>query len=168
MDIFKTLGNENRAKMLKALMKKSLHITALARELGISAPVALRHARILEAAGFIERQKVGSSHVLKINESAAPRIRKAWVLFEKPFTLQVKKGTPMIEVLKKVSGIKFENSKKGAVISEVDGKKGYYLYEVDGRLPSESVSEFFVSKNSTVELKLLQPVIGKKIIVKVI
>jgi ArsR family transcriptional regulator len=167
LDFFKALGNENRARMLKLLLRNEMHISELAKELGIAVPVALRHVRILEEAGFVERRKQGSLHVLKVRESAASKVRKAFGLFEKPLEVEVKKGETMLSALKKVSGIKIEETKKGAFISEVDGKKGFFLYEVDGKIVPEAANEYKISKNSTVELKQLLPVVGKKIKVKV-
>lgn len=153
--------------MLKLLLKEEMHISGLARELGIAVPVALRHARILEDAGFVERRKQGSLHVLKIRENAASKVRKAFGLFEKPLEVEVRKGSSMLEALQKIQGIKFEHSKTGTFITEVEGKKGFFLYEVDGKIVSEAANEFKISKNSTVELKQLLPVVGKKIRIKV-
>ena len=167
MDVFRALGNQNRVRILKLLMKESKYVSALAKELGISVPVALRHASVLEDSGFVEKSKVGNLHFLKLRPETASSLRKAWGLFEKPLIVEVQNGSSMLDALKKVSGIKFEHQKNGVLISEVDGKKGYYLYEVNGRLPHESADKFIISKNYTVELKLLQPVVGKKIMLKV-
>ncbi len=168
MDIFKVLGNKNRINMLKILMKQSTHISGLARELNISVPVALRHAIILEQAGFIERQKAGNTHFLKVREEAVNKIRKAFQLFEKPLIVEVQKGTKMIDALKKVSGLKIEETKDGAFISEVDGKKGYYIFEVNGKLPDKPADKLEINKSVEIELKQLLPVIGKKISIRAV
>lgn len=166
MDFFKAFGNKNRVNMLKILMNKETHISGLAKQLNISVPVAFRHVKILEEAGFVERQKLGSSHIIKVKENALERIKKAWALFEEPLTIEVPRGTSLLGALKKVSGLKIEQDKTGAYITEVDGKKGYYIYEVNGKLPSESVDKFIIERNVEVELKLLSPVIGKKTVIK--
>lgn len=168
LDVFRVLGNKNRMRMLKILMMQSTHISGLAKELNISAPVALRHANILEQAGFVERQKAGNAHFLKVREEAVNKIKKAFGLFEQPFSVEVPKGTKMLDALKKVSGLKIDERKEGAYITEVDGKKGYYIYEVDGKLPSKSIDNYSINKDVEVELKLLLPVIGKKTLIKII
>jgi len=168
MDAFRVLGNEKRMRMLRILLKQSKHISGLARELNISVPVALRHAGILEQAGFVERQKIGNSHFLKVPEEAANKIKKALGLFEKPLVIEVAKGTKMLEALKKISGLKIEETKEGAFITEVEGKKGYYLYEVNGKLPSKPIDALEVKKNIEIEFKQLLPVLGKKISIKIV
>ncbi len=168
MDFFKAFGNRNRVNMLKLLMNKETHISGLAKALNISVPVAFRHVKILEEAGFVERKKVGNTHILKIKESALERIKKAWKLFEEPLSIEVPKGTKMLVALQKVSGLKIEETKEGAYIIGVDGKEGYYIYEVDGKLPSKSIDKYSINKDIEVELKLLLPVIGKKTLIKII
>lgn len=167
MDVFKALGNENRARIIRLLMKERMHLSGIARELSISPPVALRHLRVLEQQGFVQREKIGSQHFFSLNENAAKRVRKAWGLFEAPLVVEVSKNSSMLDALRKVSGIKFSQTENGALITEVDGKKGYFLYEVDGSLPKDSADKFQIQKSLNVELKLLQPVIGKRIAVKV-
>ena len=167
MDVFKALGNENRARIIRLLMKERMHLSGIARELSISPPVCLRHLRVLEEQGFVEREKIGSQHFFSLTEESAKRVRKAWGLFEKPLAVEVSKGESMLSALRKVPGIKFSQTENGALINEVDGKKGYYLYEVNGVLPKDSADKFQISKSVNVELKLLQPVIGKKISIKV-
>ncbi|MDD5163440.1 MAG: helix-turn-helix domain-containing protein [Candidatus ainarchaeum sp.] len=167
MDAFKVLGNENRMRMLRILLMQSRHISGLAKELNISVPVALRHARILEQAGFVERQKAGNTHFLVVPEKAANRIKKALGLFEKSLVIEVAKGTKMLEALKKISGLKIEETKEGAFITEVEGKKGYYLYEVNGKLPSKPIDSLKINKNLEIEFKQLLPVVGKKISIKI-
>lgn len=168
MDIFKALGNKNRALMLKLLMRKQLHISGIAKELGISVPVTLRHARVLESEGLVERQKLGTTHVLKIREEAGAKLRKVWGLFEKPLIIEVQKGAKILEALRKISGIKIEETMDGAFISEVDGKKGYFVFEVNGKIPQQSPDKLEVKGKCEIELKQLLPVVGKKIVVKVV
>ncbi len=167
MDAFKVLGNGKRMQMLRILLMQSKHISGLARELNISVPVALRHTKILEQAGFVERQKAGNAHFLKVRDEAADKIKKALGLFEKPLVIEVAKGTKMIDALKKIAGLKIAETKDGAFITEVEGKKGYYVYEISGKLPNKSIDKFEINKSIEVEFKQLLPVIGKKISVKV-
>ncbi len=167
MDLFRALGNENRRSMLKLLLNKEFHISGLAKELSISVPVTLKHARILEEVGLIERSFIGNTHVLKIRKEALDQLKAVWNLFEKPLVVRVKKGSSMLDALKKAGGISFGKSEKGFFIESVEGKKGLYLYEVNGNIPLDSADQFVLKENSTVELKRLLPVVGKKISIKV-
>ena len=166
MDIFQSLGNSNRRNMLKILLHRKMHISALGKELNISTPVALKHVNILEETGLVERQQVGNTHIIEINRSALPKLKKVWSLMEKPLVVEVEKGTPMLDALKKVSGLKIEKSDMGIYISAVDGKEGYYIYEVNGKLPKEAADQYMIKSNCEIGLKRLIPVIGKQIIIK--
>lgn len=153
--------------MLKVLLKKNMHISALAKELGISTPVALKHTVILEEAGLIEREHVGNTHVLKIKRDAMRPLEKVWGLVEKPFVVRVKKGDTLLQALRKVSGIRVEKREDGVYITSVDGKKGFYVFEVNGKLPDKAADQLILKKDAEIELQKLVPVIGKKILVKV-
>ncbi len=166
MDLFRALGNSNRRNILKITMQKKMHISALAKELNISVPVALKHVRILEDVGLVERQQRGNTHVIQIKKEAIGRLDKISDLLEKPLIVEIKKGSNMLETLKKVSGLKIEQTQSGAFISEVDGKKGYYIYEVNGSLPNKPADQYKIKGKCEIELKRLVPVIGKKIIIK--
>jgi len=166
MDFFRILGNENRRSMLKILMHKPMHISALAKELDISVPVALRHVRVLEQAGFVSRSRVGNSHLVEINSEALSKIKTAYGLFEAPLSVEVKSGTILLDALRKAVNLRVEKSPDGAFISSVDGKHGYYIYEVNGKLSEKPVDQFIVNKNLSIEFKKLMPVVGKKILVK--
>ena len=167
MDIFKVLGNSNRRSMLQILLKKNMHISALAKELNISVPVALKHTNILEEAGLVERQHVGTTHLLKIKKDAVKKLEKLWSLFEKPLVVEVKKGENILNAMRKVPGIKIETGSAGVSITAVDGTKGYFVYAVDGKLPDAPADKFKITKDIEIELQRLVPVIGKKILIKV-
>jgi len=167
MDTFRALGNENRRSMLKLLMHKSMHISALARELDISVPVALKHIKILESIGFAQRSRIGNMHLISINSSALPKIKSLYGLFEEPLVVEAKQGTLLIDALKKAVRLNVKNTPEGAFISEVDGKQGYYIYEVNGKFSEKPVDHFIISKDLEVEFKRLVPVLGKKVIIKI-
>jgi len=167
MDVFKTLGNENRRSMLKIIMYKEMHISALAKELDISVPVALKHINILEDSGFVERTRIGNTHVVSINRNALSKIKSAYDLFEKPLVVSVDKGTSLAEALKKALKLSLRKTPEGSFISAIDGKPGYYIYEVDGKYSEKAVDQFLVNRSIEVEFKRLLPVVGKKIVVKV-
>jgi len=164
LDILRALANPNRRNMVQILLKKETHIAALARELNISNPVALKHARILEENGLIEREKVGNTHILHIRKDALKKIRLASELFEKPISFSVAKGTLLLDALSKVEGLEIENTKQGAFIKAVDGKEGYFVFEINGKFPTKPIEEIEISGRTEIELKRLLPVIGKKIV----
>jgi DNA-binding transcriptional ArsR family regulator len=167
MDVFRVLGNENRRSMLRLLMQKKMHISALAKELDISVPVALKHVQILEEAGFVERTKLGNTHVVSINSNALSKLKSVYSLFEKPLVVEARKATPLIDALKRVVRLSVEKTEEGAFISSVDGKRGYYIYEVNGKLSEKPVDKFLINRNAEVEFKRLVPVLGKKIVVRI-
>jgi len=144
-----------------------MHISALARELDISVPVALKHVKVLEESGFVERERLGNTHVVSINRNALPKIKSAYSLFETPLIVEVKTGTPLVEALRKAVTLSLKKTHEGSFISGVDGKQGYYIYEVNGRLSEKPVDRFLIKKDSEIEFKRLVPVVGKKVIVKV-
>ncbi|MCR4335662.1 MAG: winged helix-turn-helix domain-containing protein [archaeon] len=167
MDIFQVLGNQNRRNIMQILMRKDTHIAALAKELNISNPVALKHVQALEEVGLVEREKIGNTHVIKIRKEAIKKLKQVWSLFDKSLIVEVPKETTLLEALKKVSGLEVEEREDGVYIVGVDGKQGYYTYEINGQLPKESADKLFLKKDCEVELKRLLPIIGKKILIKV-
>jgi DNA-binding transcriptional ArsR family regulator len=67
LKILDALGNETRLRMFKCLSDRNMHITKLAKELGLSIPVASKHVHVLEDANLIRRKVFGKTHVLSIN-----------------------------------------------------------------------------------------------------
>ena len=63
--MFRALSSSTRVRMFKRLLKGEIHISALAREMRVSVPVAARHIRILHEAGLVEKREFGRSHVLR-------------------------------------------------------------------------------------------------------
>ncbi|MDP6459242.1 MAG: helix-turn-helix domain-containing protein [Candidatus Hydrothermarchaeota archaeon] len=167
--MFKALSSKTRREMLRILAKNEMHISGLARELGISVPVAARHCRLLEEKGLIERRKFGRSHVLKLNPEKI-RIDKLYEkldIFSETNKVEVSKRANLLEALKKVAGIKIEKVGDKEFITSVDGEEGYYIFEVDGKLPSVPVDKFVIEKNVKIELKRLAPVKRKEMNIRV-
>ncbi len=161
-DVFKALGNRKRREMLRIVLNREMHISAIAKKVSVSVPVALRHIRILEGVGLVERIRVGRSHIIKANIENIRKLGDFWNL-EESFVIKVPKGTTIKDALSNISGIEFEESDKGFYINSVDGRDGYYIYEVNGKLVNIPINEYIIKENSEVELKRLVPVIGKKI-----
>ncbi len=162
--MFRALSSKTRRKMLKSLIREEKHITGLARELGISVPVAAKHVKILERAGLVGRQKFGRTHIIR---ARAERIYNALDFLEEAFDVNIKKGASVLDVLKEISGVTVENIGDREYITSVDGEKGYYIYEVNGKLPDTSINKFTLEDNTKVELKKLVPVKKKEIVIRI-
>lgn len=167
VDIFRVLGNKNRRNILLTLQKKENHISALARELNIAVPVALRHIILLESVGLISKKKYGKTHVFFINKSAENKLKSLLNLIDEPQTVTISKNETLDKALEKISGIKIEHTKQGAFISSIDNNKGFFIFEVNGKLVSKSPDKIKINKTTTIELQRLSPIIGKKIEIKV-
>ena len=144
-----------------------MHISALARELGISVPVTLRHVGLLESADLIEKKQFGSTHVFAIRKDAEGKLERVMDLMDESHVVKIKKGENLANALTKVPGIKIEKTKDGAFVSSVDKQSGYFIYEVNNELVSKSPDKIKITKDSVIELKRLAPVIGKKISIKI-
>ena len=169
MDILKILGNKKRRDMLKILANKKMHISALARELGISTPVALKHVRLLESADLVERERIGNTDVLSIREAATKLLLQLQDILEKPTVITAQKGETAYNVLKKVPGIemrKWEGTDTFYIFS-LDDVEGYYIFLVNGKLPNKSVDKLVLKDDVVLEFQRLMPVIGRKIKIKV-
>ncbi len=167
--MFKALSSETRRAMLRILAKREMHISGLARELGISVPVAAKHCKILEEKGLIERRRFGRSHVLKVDleKIRIDRLYEALDIFSETHKVEVPRGANLLEALKKVAGVKIKKVGDREFITSVDGEEGYYIFEVDGKLPNVPVDKFVLDKNVKIELKRLVPVKRKKMDVKI-
>jgi DNA-binding transcriptional ArsR family regulator len=164
MDKFRVLGSKTRRKMLEILARKELHISGLAKELGISVPVTAKHVGILEKEGLIERKKFGRTHVLSANTEKLDGLLDTFV---ESLSVQVRKGSSVLDVLKKTSGVEFRKTGDKEFVVSVNGEDGYYIYEVDGTLPNVPMDEFLLTENAKVKLKKLVPVGKKDISVKI-
>lgn len=167
--MFKALSSGTRRDMLRILAKREMHVSGLARELGISVPVTAKHCKLLEEKGLIERRRFGRTHVLRANLEKI-RIDKLYDeldIFSETQKVKVPRGANLLDALKKVSGIKIERVGDKEFITSVDGEEGYYIFEVDGKLPNVPVDKIILDKNVKIELKRLAPVKRKRMDVKV-
>jgi len=164
MKIFKALSSATRIKMLKVLAKKEMHISGMAKSLGISVPVAAKHVKLLEQAGLIEIRKFGRTHVLRAKMGS---LHNSLEIFSESFAVEVPKGSNIIDALRQVSGIEVERVDDKEFITSIDGERGYYIYEVDKELPNIPMSEYELKKDAKMRLKKLVPVTSKSITIKV-
>jgi len=164
MDKFRALGSDTRKKILRILSKGELHVSGLAKELGISVPVTSKHVRILEDAGFIEKKKFGATHVLSAN---AEMLETLLEIFAESSTVKIRKGSTVLDALKETSGVTLRKVGDKEFVASIDGEDGYYIYEVDGDSPNIPMSEFLLKKSAEVKLKKLVPIEKKRVSVKV-
>lgn len=162
--MFKALSSRTRREMLRSLIGEEKHITGLAKELGISVPVAAKHVKILERAGLVERQKFGRTHIIR---ARAERIYNALDFLGETFDINIRKGASVLDVLKEISGVTVENVGDKEYITSVDGEEGYYIYEVNGKPPNTSINKFTLENDTKVELKKLVPMKKKEIVIRI-
>lgn len=165
--LFKVLGSDKRRAIIKALRGREMHVSGLAREIGVSVPVALKHVKKLEETGLITRTKVGNTHLIRIQDDRMSRLDGVWTLLEEPLVLGAEKGETLSSVLSRMPEIKIKKTSKGAYIDSVDGKGGYYIYEVDGKISDKPIDACRINADSDLEIKRLVPALGKKIRIKV-
>lgn len=162
--IFKALGSKTRIQILKILLNREMHLSGLARELGISVPVVSRHIKLLEHTGLIKKQIVGNVHLLSANIGG---LEGALEPFNKESKVEINKHDSLFDALKQLPGVEVQRFRDNHYITSIDGEKGYYIYEVDGTAPKIPIDEYKPKKNVTLQLKKLVPVNKKKIEVNI-
>jgi len=160
--VIEALSSETRRRIIKTLLNRELHLSALSKELKFSKPVIARHVKVLEESGLVERKVFGGVHVLKVKSD---KIYSALDELSEPCAISVKKGTYLLDALRQIAGVSVKNIKGKEFVAAIDGEEGYYIYEVNGELPNVPMSEYKIEKDAKVELKRLYPV--KKKIMKI-
>ena len=158
--VFNALGSDTRIKMLELLGEREMHISEIARELGISVPVAAKHVKLLEGADLIERRIIGKTHVLKPNKD---NIYVAMNSFAPTKTLEVDKGTSLLDALREVAAVKIKKKGESEVIVSTDGEDGLYVYEINGDFSDKSVKNCILDEDAVIEWKKLEPVTKLKL-----
>ena len=169
MDALKVIANRKRREMLRILTKKETHIAALARELSISPPVALRHVRLLEDVGFVQRERTGTLDRLRITDAAMDVLLRLEGLLEKPSEIVARRGETLSSVLKRVPGIRMKRWRDTGdfFVVSVDGEPGSYLFLVNGKPPETSVDKFILQEDAVLEFQKLVPLLGRRLDIKV-
>jgi DNA-binding transcriptional ArsR family regulator len=162
--VFKALSSSTRIKIMKMLMNKEIHISELARDLGISIPVTSKHVKILENVGLVKKRVVGNIHLLSVNVENLEDVLNPFVVESK---VEINKNDSLLDALKQIPGIEFKEVAGKQYITSIDGEKGYYIYEVDDVYPKVPIDEYRLKKNVTLRLKKLVPIDKKKIKVKI-
>lgn len=162
--IFSAISSPMRQKILQLLAEEDMHISAIARELGISVPVASKHIKVLEDADLIDRKVYGKTHVFSLKKK---NFTGSFDSFAPVKKLEVEKGTTLMEAFKSVSVVEVKNIGGKEFIVAADGEDGFYLYEVNGKLIDKRAEDFILDEDSVIEWKRLEPVTKKKLIVSV-
>ncbi len=162
--IFKALSSSTRIQIMKTLIGKELHVSGLARELGISVPVISRHVKLLEDVGLIQKRIVGNVYLIS---STIGNLEEALVPFIEESSVTIKKHESLFDALKQIPGIEIQKVGDTQYISSINGERGYYIYEVDGIPPKIPIDKYTPTKNLTLHLKKIVPVEKKKIEVRI-
>jgi len=162
--IFKSLSSSTRIKILKVLMEKNIHISGLAKEIGLSTPVVLRHVKILENAGLIRKKIIGNVHILSANIAGLEKILEP---FSEESSIEINQKESLFDAIKQLPGVEINKIGENQYITSIDGERGYYVYEVNGKTPAVPIDQYKPEKNVTLKLKKLVPVDKKKIDIKI-
>ncbi len=149
-----------RVEMLKLLMIREYHVTGLAKELGISVPVAAKHVKVLERAELVERNKFGKTHVLRVNKG---KLYEAMEIFSEEHEVEVQKGASILDALKEVAGIGIKRIGDKELIVSIDEEEGFFVYEVNGKPPNMPINEYKLEKSGEIEIKRLVPILKKRV-----
>jgi len=162
--LFKALSCDTRIKIIDLLRKKQMHLSGIAKKIGISVPVTSRHVKILEDAGLIEKKIFGNVHLFSIKNEVFEKMLDEFV--EKS-VITINKKDNIFNALEKIPGIEIQQIGDNKYITSVNGEKGNFIYQVDGELPDKSVDKYQPGKNVTIELKKIISVNKKKINLKI-
>jgi len=162
--IFKALSCPTRIKILQILNSKEMHLSGLAKEIGISKPVASKHIKILEDAGVINKKIIGNVHLFSIKTNIVEQLVEP---FYEESTIELKKKMNLSDILKQIPNIEIKKVGKQHYIKSINNENGYFIYEVNGKLPNKPINEYNVSKNLSLDLKKIISVKKKKINIKI-
>lgn len=162
--VFAAVSSPMRQRILQLLAEDDMHISAIARSLGISVPVASKHIKVLEDAHLIDRKVYGKTHVFSLRKM---NFSNAFDSFAPVKRLEVEQGTTLMEAFKSISVVEVKNIDGKDFIVAADGEEGFYLYEINGKLIEKRAEDYFLEEDVVVEWKRLEPVTRKKLIVSV-
>ena len=160
IDIFRALSSNTRLKILNILLKKEMHLSGIARELGISVPVISRHIKVLEKVNLINKRVFGNTYILSAKIKSLENIIEP--LFNES-SIEIEKKKSIFDALQQIPGVKLKKIGKNQYIYSINGDNGYYIYEVNGKLPKKPIEKYIIEKNVTLDLKKLVTVNKKRI-----
>lgn len=163
-NLFKALSCETRIKIMKILLQKEIHLSELAKEIGISIPVTLRHVNILIECNLIKKRVIGNVHLLSANMEVLDKILEPFI---QESTVEINKNDNLFNALQQLPGVKVKKVGDNQFITSINGEEGYYIYEVDGTSPKISINKYKTNKDVTLNLKKLVVIDKKKIKVRI-
>jgi DNA-binding transcriptional ArsR family regulator len=75
-DPFDALGNSYRRAIVELLVRRPRSVQEIADKLPISRPAVSRHLRVLNRAGLVADEQVGTRHLYRLDEQGAEAARK--------------------------------------------------------------------------------------------
>ena len=163
-NLFKAISSDTRLSILEILSEGDKHISGLAREIGISVPVAAKHVKVLEKAKLVERKKFGNTHMIGIKLN---NVYSFLDHFAENRRLEVDEGTSLLEALKSVTAVEVRKMGDRVKVVATDGEEGFYVYEVDGKFSDKTVDEYTFYEDTIVEWKKLIPITKKRLFVNI-
>lgn len=163
-NLFKALSSQTRMKIMKILLHREIHLSQLAKEIGISIPVTLRHVNILLESQLIIKRVIGNVHLLSANLEVLDNILEPFI---EESVVEINKNDNLFNALQQLPGVEVKRVGSNQLITSINGEKGYYIYEVDGKSPNISIDKFKTKQDITLNLKKLVSVNKKKVNVKV-
>ena len=137
--LFKALSSGTRINIMKILMNREMHLSGLAKELGISIPVVSRHIKLLEKVGLVKKRIIGNIHLLSTNINSLEKVLEPFI---EESIVEINKNDSLFDALKQLPSVEVQRVGINQYITSINGEKGYYIYEVDGEIPSKPVNEF--------------------------
>jgi DNA-binding transcriptional ArsR family regulator len=162
--LFRALSNPTRVAILNMIKRDQMHISALAKRLRVSVPVAAKHVRILEKAGLIERREYGRSHILIAKTN---RVERMLDELASVTTVELPRGSSVLDALRKTCLVDTKRVDGNEFIVSIDGRGGFYLYEVDRKLADVSMNNYRLNGNAEIALKRMIPVTERRIMVRI-
>ena len=101
-NLFKALSSHTRIKILKTLINREIHLSELARELGISVPVMSRHIKLLENEELIKKRIIGNVHLLSTSIESLEELLKPFV---DESTIEIDKNASLFDAIKQIPGV---------------------------------------------------------------
>ena len=162
-NLFKVLSSQTRVKIVKILLNREMHLSGLARELGISVPVISRHIKLLENVGLVRKRAVGNVYLLSANIGSLGEVFEPFI---EDSIVEINKQDSLFDALKQLPNVEIQKIGDNQYITSINGEKGHYVYEVNGVSPEISIDKYKPKKDVTIQLKKLISVNKKKIEVK--
>lgn len=78
-DLFSALGHSKRRGMIHSLSFRPATVSQLAEEFDLSLPAIHKHLRVLEAAGLIQRRKVGRTNFVAMRRQSLAKAQ-TWIM----------------------------------------------------------------------------------------